>query len=107
MTQYKGYDVAVDSDGATYSCPICREPLRYGNHADIDVLNSELDSHKCQQPAPRPGLVIRRQARKLAQAWKAKRAGIITQESIDGREKDWHKRSETTNAKIARLLEAK
>jgi hypothetical protein len=108
MTQYKGYDVAVDSDGATYSCPTCREPLRYGNHADVDTLNAELDSHKCAPPAPRfdwPAW-----AEREYDAYKRKREGkaeALTQQQIDGREKDWYKRSQTTNAKIARLLEAK
>jgi hypothetical protein len=73
----------------------------------VDTLNAELDAHKCAPPAPRfdwPAW-----AEREYHAYKRKRESkpALSQAEIDSREKDWHKRSETTNAKIARLLGAK
>jgi hypothetical protein len=103
---YNGFSVTIDADGATYTCPTCQEPMRYGNNADVDVLNSELDSHRC---APRPGVKIREQARGMIAAFRAKRRskGILSQAEIDARPSDWYRRSETTNGKMAKLMEGR
>ena len=102
---YNGFEVSIDADGATYYCPTCREGLRYGNNADVDVLNSELGAHRCPPPAPRfdwPAWAEREYA-----AYKAKREGkgALTQKAIDAREPDWYERSDTRNAAMRRLIE--
>jgi hypothetical protein len=101
---YNGFSVTIDADGATYTCPTCQEPMRYGNNADVDVLNSELDSHRCAPPSPRPGLLIREKVRRLLRARKEKPFGGLSQAEIDSRPDDWMHKSDSTNAKVARIL---
>lgn len=103
MAEYNGFDACSDCHGVSYACPHCGEVYRYGNNADVDLIDADLASHRC--PAP---VDFRAEARRiLAAYWKRKEKATdnrLSQAQIDGRDVDWHKDSETTNAKLARIL---
>jgi hypothetical protein len=104
---YLGFTVEPNSDGAVYTCPKCQEKYRYGLNACPDRLAAELKAHVCSPPRRDWSEWAKGQLR----LYKAKREKAefkgLTQESIDARPSDWYRRSETTNARLARILEGR
>jgi hypothetical protein len=50
---YRNFIVTPMAEGARYACQKCEEEYVYSLNADVDVLNSELDSHVCEPALPR------------------------------------------------------
>ena len=107
--RYKGFFFEPKPEGASYTCPECSEVLLYGLQADPDAIDSDIDSHNCDAEknwrARCKRAVADYNARKRApEAIPQKPFTGLTQAQIDARTDNGHKRSDTINARLARLM---
>lgn len=108
MTQYKNFDVEIGTDGATYTCVNCQHVLRYGDFADPDHINSDIDSHVCSESFGPPPSFNERAKVMLAKYWAKKGRATdnrLSQAQIDSKPDDWMHKSESVNAKVARIIQ--